>query len=258
MTNQKHFLVRFLALAMAVLLFAGMMPAKAQAANTTMFIRTEDLSTVNNPEALGFWRQHTVKRNWINTIEFHNSTVGAPTNFYDFSAAQDKSILGWYDNGVIHVASDKTIQLNTNSSWMFSYFPNLKAIHFNGCVDTTGVTNMEALFFCDTSLEELDVSFFNTSSVTNMNRMFGHCEKLKALDVSKFDTSNVNDFNFMFFTCRNLTELDVSGFNTSNAQYMSSMFYHCESLKTLDTSNFDYSRIINKLYMFDGCYNLDK
>ena len=66
---------------------------------------------------------------------------------------------------------------------------------------------MTDMFVCNTSLEYLDLSNFNTANVTNMFHMFARCEKLKVLNLSNFDTSNVANMTFMFGGCSLLNTL---------------------------------------------------
>ncbi|ENI5426956.1 BspA family leucine-rich repeat surface protein, partial [Listeria monocytogenes] len=119
--------------------------------------------------------------------------------------------------------------------------------------DTSSVTNMNYMFqYCEL-LEKLDVSHFDTSSVTNMHYMFGGCNSLEALDVSHFDTSSVTTMETMFAGCNSLEALDVSNFNTSSVTNMKTMFNGCNSLEELDLSNFDTSSVTTMASMFKDC-----
>jgi surface protein len=51
--------------------------------------------------------------------------------------------------------------------------------------------NSRSLFRQLNSLEELDLSSFDTSKVTTMQQMFHSDKSLTELDFSNFDTSNV-------------------------------------------------------------------
>lgn len=215
--------------------------------------KPETLSEMDTSEgeAKTFWAQYSIPRSWVRTVEFHDTLEDAPQNILDFSANYDKSVIGWYTPGELHIAADGKITLNEDSSWMFAYFTNLREVKFNGCVDTSRVKDMEAMFYFCYRLESVDVECFDTANVTTMNKMFGYCEKLQGLDVSGFDTGKVEDFSFMFTFCRLIPELDLSGFNTSSARYMLSMFFRCEHLKNLDTSNFDFSNVVSKTHFND-------
>ncbi|EEO3425070.1 BspA family leucine-rich repeat surface protein, partial [Listeria monocytogenes] len=123
---------------------------------------------------------------------------------------------------------------------------------------TSSVTNMRGMFAGCRSLEELDVSHFDTSSVTNMNYMFQYCELLEKLDVSHFDTSSVTTMHYMFGGCTSLEALDVSNFDTSSVTTMETMFAGCASLEELDISNFNTSSVTNMKTMFHGCTSLEE
>ncbi len=93
----------------------------------------------------------------------------------------------------------------------------------------------------------------NTSGVTDMNAMFTLCQKLTMLDLSTFNTSKVTTFNGMFTGCDNLELVDVSSFEISKVTDMEMMFTGCTKLKTICCFN-DWSTSTAKSdYMFSGC-----
>ena len=51
------------------------------------------------------------------------------------------------------------------------------------------------------SLEELNLSNFNTNNVTNMVDMFCGCSSLKELNLTKFNNNNVINIRSMFYGC---------------------------------------------------------
>ena len=106
------------------------------------------------------------------------------------------------------------------------------------------------------SLENLDLSSFNTSKVTNMSNMFSNCESLISLDLSSFNTSNVTNMSNMFRACSSLTSLDLSSFNTSNVTNMYGMFEYCSTLTSLDLSSFNTSEVTSMYGMFEYCSTL--
>ena len=65
--------------------------------------------------------------------------------------------------------------------------------------DTSLVTNMGYMFYGDSSLTSLDVSYFNTSNgIDGLYGMFGNCSSLTTLNLSSFNTSNVTNMTSMF------------------------------------------------------------
>ena len=66
------------------------------------------------------------------------------------------------------------------------------------------------MFFKCISLEQLDLSNFDTSNVTDMRWMFYGCSSLRELNIYNFDTSNVEDQRWMFEGCNSLINLDIS------------------------------------------------
>ena len=57
-----------------------------------------------------------------------------------------------------------------------------------------------------------------------MSYMFSDCESLNNLNISKFDTKNVNNMSFMFSDCKILKFLKIKNFDTRNVIDMNYMF----------------------------------
>ena len=90
-----------------------------------------------------------------------------------------------------------------------------------------------------------------------MAALFNNCQSLDQLDISSFDTSLVTDMGAMFTYCLKLTKLDLTFFDTRNVTKMSWMFEHCEKLTTIFISNkWSTDRVINAMNMFKECCSL--
>lgn len=113
------------------------------------------------------------------------------------------------------------------------------------------------LFRQCSSLQEIDMSYFDTSNVTKMGYMFADCDMLDTLNLSAFNTTSVINMSSMFAQSKKLETLDLSSFNTSNVTDMVCMFKNCSSLKTIFAGNgFDTSNETNSYKMFDSCRSL--
>ena len=143
----------------------------------------------------------------------------------------------------------------TNMSFMFYNCSSLQELDLSS-FNTNLVTNMSSMFHDCLSLKELDLSSFNTNLVTNMSCMFSFCSSLKKLDLSSFNTYQVTDMSDMFKYCTSLKELNLSTFNTNKVTNMSNMFYNCCSLKELDLSSFNTNKVSDMSYMFADCDSL--
>ena len=203
-----------------------------------------------------FWGQSQYLRKDVKTLTFQSSLKNAPSSAWDVSEAGDRSVLAWMDNGDLYVAADGAIAPNSDASWLFQDFVNLKTIDFGDCFVTSNVTNTSAMFAGCERLTELDLSGFDTSNVKYMYGMFSRCTSLTSLDFASFDTSNVMNMHSMFQDCSSLTGLDLSGFDTSSVTSMYIMFYGCESLTQLNLTSFDTSKVTNMNFMFSGCSRL--
>ena len=209
-----------------------------------------------NPSATPFWGQERYMRKDVKTVTFQSSLQNAPANSWDVSEAGDRSVLAWMDNGDLYVAADGAIAPDSNASYSFQDFVNLKTIDFGNCFVTSNVTQMRGMFEGCESLTSLDLTGFDTSCVTTMASMFFCCSSLTTLDLTSFDTSNVIDMDFMFYKCKNLTSLNLTGFDTSNVTSMGFMFQDCNSLTSLDLSNFDTTSVTYMNWMFSWCSSL--
>ena len=117
-------------------------------------------------------------------------------------------------------------------------------------------TSCKKMFYGCKSLENIDLSRFDTRNIVNMCCMFTDCKNLKQLDLSGFNTGNVREMIHMFSRCSNLEQINLSGLDTHNVEYMGQMFYGCESLKQLDLSSFNTEKVLYMGEMLSGCKSL--
>ena len=236
--------------------------------SNTINITNEEVPTIISSQYNGednkyYFAGGPIANSQIESIKFVKGQV--PTagiiEQFDASEAEDSSIIGYYtdedsnDMYELTFVSEKNIEANQNSSYLFYYLSNVKEIAFDN-FDTSQVTNMRAMFNYCVSLTSLDLSNFDTSHVTDMSYMFSEGEALETLDVSKFDTSQVTNMGAMFYNCSRLTSLDVSEFDTSQVTNMKAMFQACRKLIELNISNFNTSQVTNMSYMFCNCSSL--
>ena len=156
------------------------------------------------------------------------------------------------------VFAESYVNVNNSSVTYISLFKGQNIKHINIKSLKTAATSMSMIFYNCYSLQQLDLSNFDTSSVTNMSSMFSNCEKLQQLDLSSFNTSSVTDMSKMFYFCRSLRNLDLSSFNTSSVTNMSDMFSECRSLSQLDLSSFNTSLVTDMSDMFNNCGSLQQ
>ena len=58
--------------------------------------------------------------------------------------------------------------------------------------------------------------------------MFCDCSSLNNLNISNFDTKNVINMSYMFCDCSSLNHLDLSNFNCENVRDKTGMFEGCK------------------------------
>ena len=109
---------------------------------------------------------------------------------------------------------------------------SLKFVKFSQASRTNELKFMDKIFSGCTSLESLDLSFFDTSNVINMESSFYECSSLTSLEISNFKTTKDSNLKYMFYSCSSLTSLNLPNFDTTgiNDENLSSMFEKCSKL----------------------------
>ena len=192
------------------------------------------------------------------------------TKNYDLSANDNNSVIGKVvsnsdSTNTLYIQSNGEIFANSNSSYLFNYFTELKTIENLNLLNTSQVTDMSQMFSNCRKLTSLDLSNFDTSNVTDMFGMFSMWDStidtastgsLTSLDLSNFDTSNVTDMRNMFAFNTSLNTVNIDSFDTSNVTNMYHMFIYCTSLKNIELNSFDTSNVTNMAAMFYNCKSL--
>lgn len=151
-----------------------------------------------------------------------------------------------------------TIPINaTSCRKMFYGCKSLENIDLSR-FDTKNIVTMCCMFTNCKNLKQLDLSGFNTGNVHEMTHMFSHCSSLEQINLSGLDTRNVEYMGQMFYRCKSLKQLDLNSFNTEKVLYMGEMFSNCKSLKQLDLSNFNTEKVVIMQYMFNDCSALEQ
>ena len=209
----------------------------------------------------------------INTIDCSNLDTSKVTNmnsFFQGDGVLTSLVLGdKFTTGNVTNMSDMFVGLSNLTSLdlsnfdtskvttmysMFATSPGLKKIKFSNKFNTSNVTNMKWMFFCDYDLEELDVTMFNTANITDMTEMFAGCQTLTTLDLSSFNTSKVTLMDAMFQGCFGLKTLDLSSFDTSKVTSMYQMFREDTALETVYASDsFVTTSVTDSTEMFTNC-----
>ncbi|MCR5400736.1 MAG: leucine-rich repeat protein, partial [Treponema sp.] len=148
---------------------------------------------------------------------------------------------------------------------MYGMFQNCKAIQnvsFPPDYDFSKVENLGYLFSNAIALRSVSFpSGITTENLTNMGNMFRTCSSLENIDLSDFDTSKVTDMGYTFSECTSLETIILSDkFTAVSLKYAGKMFANCSSLESLDLTHFtnapDSEKLTQAGHMFDGCSNL--
>lgn len=146
-------------------------------------------------------------------------------------------------------------------------FKTLKCVA-NGCAslneldvsqwDTSSITDMSYAFtaaFNNSQEVALDTTYWDTSKVLNMNYLFGYCGNLVSLKTDYWDLGHCGQMGAAFLGCLKLKELNTTNWFPDLVKQFTNCFAYCESLKELDLSNWAPSPYYSQ-NMFYGCKNL--
>jgi surface protein len=215
-----------------------------------------------------FYRENIVTATFLDS----NAVPSNAVESWDVSENKDGGVMayviesssetGKYD---LYIGANKGVIGNTDSSYLFFAFSNLKNIEFNDNYDTSNVTSMWRMFAGGNSITELDVSDFDTSNVISMSGMFtawnfekvacGNRSITKIIFGEIFNTSKVSSMSDMF-SFQPLTELDLSGFDTSEVTNMWHMFIGCTKLTELNLCSFNTSKVTQMTRIFKDTTSL--
>jgi len=118
--------------------------------------------------------------------------------------------------------------------------PNLEKIHNINKLETTEVTDMSYMFFEAMSLEELDLSGWDTRGVIAMEGMFYGNKNLKKINTDNWDVSEIENLESMFAFCEKIKSVDMSKWysDTDISIDYNDVFYECPNLKEVITNDF--------------------
>ena len=138
---------------------------------------------------------------------------------YDMNTSSNAPGWGAVNSSVTKVVFDSSFAdycPTTTRSW-FSGMTNLQTITDMSNLNTSEVTNMQAMFNLCSSLTRLDLRGFNTAKVTSMGMMFNGCSSLQTIYVGEgWNTEAVESSNNMFRSCGSLVGGKGTAYNDSN------------------------------------------
>ncbi len=116
---------------------------------------------------------------------------------------------------------------------------------------------MTKMFSKNTSLENLDLSGFNTDKLVDISDMFTMCTNLKNINFKNWHPKLRGTVG-TFWRCVKLESLDLSGFDVSKSTNFMNMFYENKALKKLNISTWKPSNVSNVNYLFTSLNNIDE
>ena len=107
---------------------------------------------------------------------------------------------------------------------------------------------MSYMFSSCYSLEEIDLSNFNTNNVTTMRCMFYKCKSLKEINLSSFNINSKIDLRLMFYQCSSLEELTFPSFNPDKEKYYKDYIFSECSDEFINKIKSKYENIDDKAF----------
>jgi len=131
---------------------------------------------------------------------------------------------------------------------------DIESVTFNSSFAQYKPTSTSHWFDNKSFLSSFDgLQNLNTSNVTDMSSMFSGCGSLEELDLSGFDTGKVTDMNNMFSDCSSLVTIRVGdGWTTSSVTSSDGMFYGCQRLTGGNGTQFDNNKTDKTYARIDG------
>lgn len=118
-------------------------------------------------------------------------------------------------------------------------FAKCKSLHtVNLKIDTSGITDMSYLFYGCESLEQVDLSQWNTANVRTMQGMFSNCSNLIAVTGHEnWDTGSLDSIAYMFNATKKIETVDMSRWDLAGVKNTGWCFQHCGASTVLLPEN---------------------
>ncbi|MBQ3307131.1 MAG: BspA family leucine-rich repeat surface protein [Bacilli bacterium] len=125
--------------------------------------------------------------------------------------------------------------------------------------DISSFTNISGMFSAaGGQIESLDLSTWDFSNIVSMSGMFSY-STFKNIIFGDMDGSKLEDISYIFSGMSNLESVDLSGLDTSNVVNMSSMFASTPKLQSINWRDIDTSSVTNvsELFFESGISSID-
>ena len=187
----------------------------------------------------GLGTAYSVANPQDNTYAHLDGGTSNPGYFSRFQAyavyTQENTTLTFYYDSKRDSRTGTTYDMNTSSNapgWG-AVNSSVTTVIFDSSFADYCPTTTYRWFYVMQNLQTIEgLSYLNTSEVTNMQAMFNLCSSLTSLDLSSFNTANVTIMSMMFNGCSSLQTIYVGdGWSTAAVTSSSNMFHNCTSLK---------------------------
>lgn len=220
------------------------------------------------------WYKSDTLRSTITEIHIVDSYIltGTESEIWNADVEDTGAIKCYIDGTILTIAGNGSgkIALSEDSSYLFScpissideklkLFINCTLITGLALLDTSKAKNLSRMFAYCISIQELDISGWDTSNNENLRWAFGTNIAIGTMSlknivgIENWDTSKVTDFSATFQYCSNLKQLNINAWDTSNGTSMAAMFYNCASLTTIPVDNWDTGKVTTMKSMFSKC-----
>ena len=230
------------------------------ATSNIVFARTDTLCSGEefNKRVMSFLNDNdpniTTNRS-ITIFERGNNPPNDRAYYVDVSEDMDESIIVYVRDRTLYWYSPSNAVINENLAKMFYNFVNIRNINLSDFIYLNGLTDTRYMFGNCRNLRKLTLktgaqmaNMRNPFMPSEMQGMFYNCESLQNIDLSAFDTHHVDNMKDLFYKCYNVKNIyvDRTKWNVESVYFFNKMFGQCHNLrsnmgrKAVDVDEDDY------------------
>jgi|GEM_PF-1621090 len=202
------------------------------------------------------WKDKIISIEFKNVLEVPDNAVVT----WDLSMIGDNSVIGYLisseedDRYHMIIAANGNINAPIDSHYLFAELSNLRTIDFTNFA-TKNIRNMNAMFFNDTSLLELDLTSFDLQDNRHYSSMCQNCSSLKSIKFNDTVTK-VYGVDGMLYGCSSLEIVDLTNFDVTGDK-LAYVFGESSKLKNINISTWNPTNVKNMNYMFRNLKNIE-
>lgn len=168
------------------------------------------------------------------------------------------SILPGYMNSLTIQAAEDGTKVGVVGNSLYGAFSGKK---FKGKVDlrgldTSNITNFEAVLENMSGLTGLDVTGWDVSKGTNFYRAFKDNKTPSITGLQTWNTESATAMHYMFYNMPQITEINIDNWNVGNVTHAEQMLKYLPKVTTISANNLRWNSVTNLNRFFGESENL--